>query len=432
MNLYNLKKIVIILNEIFLSLACKLKSPYLCAMSWKVSLFFTNFYNRSKLNKKILVLYRSYGINDLEKLKEDEKNEYSFLYFPRTNFKIIFNYFFSKVDHDLSDDKYFSEKKEINDAKKKYKIFIYETLKIFNKKKKFLAIISFNYRYRAEKELHAVCKPLNIKFIVFQKESLHYSDDSEITKSYIKTNSKNGSYKGDYLVVYTEGMKNVLISASIAEKNKIFVTGMPRADNYYKQFELLKKHILYLLPSWRPPLELEREFFLNQKYYGESVTKIILKFAENNPYEKIIIKTKLSKNNLVNLDDLINKKKIKNVLIKKGGDIESLIKDSKVVIGFQSSALIESIILKKPIIIPYFNLNKSEKFKKCILKLEEFSYYAYDENSMNNYLNDICINKIEFPKVDETKRKKIINHYIGNSDGKSASRLLDTLNKILI
>ena len=51
---------------------------------------------------------------------------------------------------------------------------------------------------------------------------------------------------------------------------------------------------------------------------------------------------------------------------------------------------------------------------------------------MNNYLNDICINKIEFPKVDETKRKKIINHYIGNSDGKSASRLLDTLNKILI
>jgi hypothetical protein len=109
-----------------------------------------------------------------------------------------------------------------------------------------------------------------------------------------------------------------------------------------------------------------------------------------------------------------------------------LIKDSKVVIGFQSSALIESIILKKPIIIPYFNLNKSEKFKKCILKLEEFSYYAYDENSMINYLNDICINKIKFPNVDETKRKEIINHYIGNSDGKSASRLLDTLNKILI
>ena len=60
-------------------------------------------------------------------------------------------------------------------------------------------------------------------------------------------------------------MKNVLTSASIAEKNKIFVTGMSRADNYYKKCEPLKNHILFLLPSWRPPLELEREFSLDQK-----------------------------------------------------------------------------------------------------------------------------------------------------------------------
>ena len=61
----------------------------------------------------------------------------------------------------------------------------------------------------------------------------------------------------------------------------------------------------------------------------------------------------------------MNNKNLKNVSIKEFGNIASLIKDSKVVIGFQSSALIESLILKKPIIVPYFNVNNSEKFKRC-------------------------------------------------------------------
>ena len=431
MFLKRIKKITIKLNEIFLSTACKLNSPSLCAFFWQIDLFLINFKNTSNLKKKILVLYKSFGSIDLDSLRNNENNEYNFLYLSRKSIKIIFSSFFSNIDHGLTDDIYYSKNTSVIEAKKKYRKFLEEKLKIFNKKNNFLAIISYNYRYRHEKELHAACKPLNIKFIVCQKESLHYGDDSKVTKLYIDTNSKNGKYEGDYMFVYTEGFKRIMISSSICDESKIIVTGMPRADYYYEDLKLSKKHILYLLPSWRPPLSIENEFLLDQKKYAEQITKIILSFAESHPNEKIIIKTKMEKNNLILLDDLIYNRKLKNVFVVKGGNIATLIKNSKVVVGFQSSALIESLILKKPIIVPYFNINKSKEFERCTLNLRECSYYANSESLMKDLLSDICDNKIGFPSIEDIKRKNIINHYIGNSDGKSSNRLLVALNKIL-
>ena len=430
MFIQKIKKLAIKLNEFFLYLACNLNSPYLCAFAWQIDLILINFKNSSNLKKKILVLYKSFGSTDLDAIKNNNINEYNFLYLSRKSIKIIFNSFFSRIDHGLTDDIYFSKNANVIEAKRNYRKFLEKTLKIFNKKNNFLAIISYNYRYRHEKELHAACKPLNIKFIVCQKESLHYGDDSKVTKLYLETNSKNGKYEGDYMFVYTEGFKKIMISSSISDQSKIIVTGMPRADYYYGNLKLSKKHILYLLPAWRPPLSLENEFLLDQKKYTQQITKIILNFAESNPNEKIIIKTKMKKNNLIFLDDLINHRKLKNVFVIKSGYVGALIKDAKVVVGFQSSALIESLILKKPIIVPYFNINRSKEFEKCTLNLKECSYYVYNEAAMKELLKDICDNKIGFPIIDDNKIKNIINHYIGNADGKSSSRLLKALNKI--
>jgi hypothetical protein len=424
--LYNLANFV---NEIFLVISCKINSPYLTSVSWNISLFLLNFKNTSISKKKVLVLYKSFGSDDIEILKKNKKNEFNFFYFPRKNIKIVFNKFFSKIKHDLTDDKYFSEDKTINSAKIEYRNFLKKTVEIFNKKNNFLAVISFNFRYRADKELHLACKLLNIKFIVCQKESLHYNDQSALTDSYIDINSKNGRYNGDYMTVYTEGYKNVLVKASILDSNKIYVVGMPRADYYYKQLDISRKHILYLLPSWKPPKFLEEEFDL--KNYSNSITKLLLEFAKKNRCEKIIIKTKMSNEEQIILSKILEKNKLDNVILEKGGNAADLIKDSKLIIGFQSTGLIEAIILRKPIIVPYFNISSSDKFKKCTLRLEDFAYYAYDETSMINYLNKFCSNQLDFPDAKNKKINNIINHYIGNKDGESSRRLLNTFNTII-
>ena len=131
------------------------------------------------------------------------------------------------------------------------------------------------------------------------------------------------------------------------------------------------------------------------------------------------------------LISLIKKKNIKNIFIKRGGSANNLIKDAKVVVGFQSTGLLEALILRKPIIIPYIGFELNEVFKKCTLNLNEVTYHAKDNDSMIKHLEDICNNKIHFPIKDKSKVDSIIDHYIGNHDGKSSDRLLSVFNKTL-
>ena len=419
------------LSELLLQFGCILNSPYICSFSWGISLFLLNFKQNKNVNKKILVLYKSFGSEDIEQIKKNEKNDFNFFYFPRNNLKIIFNYFFKEINNDLNDDKYFSSNENIENAKKDYRNFLVKTLKIFNKKHNFNGILSFNFRYKAEKELHLACKILKIKFIVCQKESLHYSDNSPLTELYIKINSLNGEFKGDYMTVYTKKFKEVLIKASIIDSKKIFVVGMPRADYYYKNINPKKKHVLLLMPFWTPRKNLSQQLSFDITKYSQNVTNVILDFALKNPDEHIIIKMKMFDKFDKHLESVIENKNIKNVFIKRGGNANNLIKDAKVVVGFQSTGLLEALILRKPVIVPYAGIKINDMFEKCILNLNEVTYSVKDNASMIKHLEDICKNKIHFPIKDESKVDSIIDHYIGNYDGKSSDRLLNVFNKTL-
>ena len=50
---------------------------------------------------------------------------------------------------------------------------------------------------------------------------------------------------------------------------------------------------------------------------------------------------------------------------------------------------------------------------------------------MTNYLNKLCSNQLDFPNAENEKINNIIDRYIGNIDGKSSRRLLNTFNTII-
>ena len=233
------------------------------------------------------------------------------------------------------------------------------------------------------------------------------------------------------MTVYTKKFKEVLIKASVINSEKIFVVGMPRADYYYQNINPQKKHVLLLMPFWTPRKNLLKKLSFDIKKYSQNVTNVILDFALNNPEEHVIIKMKMFDKFDKHLESLIKNKNIKNVFIKRGGNANNLIKDAKVVVGFQSTGLLEALILRKPVIVPYAGIKINDMFEKCILNLNEVTYSVKDNASMIKYLEDICKNKIHFPIKDKSKVDSIIDHYIGNYDGKSSDRLLNVFNKTL-
>ena len=98
------------LNLLFTKFGAITKSPRICAISWNISLFRFNLKTRIK-KKNILVLYRSFGIEDFTYLSEKEKKKISIFIFPRKQIKIIFEVFFKGINHRLNDNNYITNNK---------------------------------------------------------------------------------------------------------------------------------------------------------------------------------------------------------------------------------------------------------------------------------------------------------------------------------
>ena len=311
-------KFIRLISEILLKFGIITNSPFLCAKAWSLVIFEMNylnsyfFYKRSSenKNKKILVLYRVYGEHDLGYVKNLEENNFNFLFFPRRYIKTIYENFFSSFEEKLSDDNYFSNNQDIEKAKDKYQKFLIKILKILNNSNTLKGIISFNFRYHSEKELHKACEKIGIKFIVCQKESLLFKGEKN---EYIKINKKNGKFSGSNIIVYNENFKKLLVENSICEENKIYVTGMPRADYYFQNVSNSKKnHILFFIPTVRQPYGYKGNFF-NKEDLTTKVTQTLLDFAEKNKKEKIIFKSKIYYATEIALEKLIKKKKFKQL-----------------------------------------------------------------------------------------------------------------------
>ena len=101
------------------------------------------------------------------------------------------------------------------------------------------------------------------------------------------------------------------------------------------------------------------------------------------------------------------------------------------VIGFNSTGLIEALLLKKNILLPYFNIKDEANFKKFTLNLSKFANYAYSKKEMIDCLDKICKKEISFNDNEELYLNKIIKDFIGNTDGQSSLRLKEKLIKIL-
>jgi len=431
-----LGKLFATISPAMLILGTLIKSPFLCSFAWSLSLYQLNYLSNlffrdksKKIKKKILILYRSYGINDFEYIINDKKNECEFLFFPRKNIKLIYNKFFSNLDEKLTDDSYVTDNKKINETKQKYKEFLKEILKIFKRQNKISAIVSFNFRYYTEKELHNACKELDLTFIVCQKESLILKSEKNF---YIKVNSKNGKFNGHYMTVYTEDYKNLLVEGGICPSDKISVIGMPRADFYFKKDnEVKKNHILFLIPTLRQPYGYENEKLFDRDKLTTDVTKTLVEFARKNSDERIILKSKIYYENEKKQELILTDSKLNNCKFVKSGDPKKLINNAKIVIGFNTTALIESLILKKNIILPYFDIKNKSNFLKHTLEINDFVHLAYSSEELMNFLNKICQKKLDFPNVKQNHLDETINKYIGNIDGKSSLRLINSINKFI-
>ena len=324
-----------------------------------------------KKPKKILVLSKSGGIEDLKETFINKKNyDLNFFWIPRKILKKIHKYCFQEI---IINDYYTKIKNpEFIYRKKLFVDTLFRIFKYLDKFYKFDGIISFNIFYYSEKYLDEVFLKLNKKFIVIHKESTFTPIEERCASVvYEKFNDKSSASK---ISVYSEKQKNILIKSKIADKKQIVVNGCPRSDFSFKLRSLEpKKNIIvyYLIEKSRSNNLISKKFSTNWSILYNKTLNWLLEYAKNKPDITLILKGKTGIHN-----KLINKNNFsENCIFIDGGTGEKLLKNAKVVIAFNSTIVFESILANRNLIVPNFNKENIKK-KKKIKKIDNSNNYA--------------------------------------------------------
>ncbi|MDB2618013.1 hypothetical protein N9Y88_05810, partial [Candidatus Pelagibacter bacterium] len=386
---------------------------------------------KGKSRYKVIVLNKGGGTDDLIQSQIKYNKSIIYLQSYRSFFKSIYYSIFNiKNKNNVG-----AYPKESKILKEKYLIFLIKFLTVLKNKHNINAFIGFSFAYFAEKDLQRACSQIKLPFLLLLKESVV----TEFEKKYYiyslkKTNEKFNGYK---IAVYSNLAKKFLTESKYVNKNKVKIVGCSRLEESFSFKNKSPKNqiIYYAIQNDRGlPHKFIKTFgnkffkdfkhhhYYNSKYNWNDLHKktlrVLKKFAINNQETNIIIKKKIG----VDYDhkDYLNLPKNINVIFDGVG--HQLLENSKVIIAWNTTAIMEGIAANRFILLPYYHFNKNNfrKENELILNLKNKNY-GYSEQDFYEKL-DYFIKKRYNKNINYNNRFSL-KYYLGNADNKASLRL---------
>ncbi len=379
---------------------------------------------------KVIILSKSGGLDDIIESQKKYNKNILYLDCPRIFIITIFNTIFG--NQSSNNIKFFSNQLKIQ--KDEYKNFLVEFLKVLKKKYNISAFIGFNFEFKAEVGLAKACDRLKIPFLLLFKESIQSEIEIKYTRHILKKLEKINSYK---IAVYSNYAKKYFTETNFANKNKVEVVGCSRLGKSISYKNKIPKNqiIYYVIENKRGLADPYVEYYgnkffttlkdhkrynskFNWDYLHIKTLKILKKFAINNPKTLIIIKIKTGQSqNTKQYYNLPN-----NIKLKYYGIGHQLLEKSKVVIAWNTTAILEGIAANRFILLPNFN-SKNKNFNKeseLNIKLKDENY-GHSEDDFYKKLEFFVKKKYNANKVNNNKYS--LNYHLGNADNKASLRL---------
>ena len=313
-------------------------------------------------------------------------------------------------------------------------------------------VISANFGYYAQREFAAALAEIGTPFITLQRENVRSPRRVQFWHSVYKTRGKSAERK---ILVYNGIERDLQISSGVIDPNKVIVTGMPRLDRIHRW---RREHagpingagrgqVLFFAFSRREKLTSFRRtpgagVLHNTEEHDEHWQKLsweglsedthgaIVELARRRPDLRVIVKTKGQSRQLHDTFDILNKiaKELpSNLEVVAGGDPFQLIAKSQVVVGFNTTALLEAIAAGKLVIIPRFKEASESARRELILDLGDAVSYA---DSAEQLIEKVC-SSIDQPAVVPVglnlHAKQALRYWVGNDDGAAGRRVLDAI-----
>lgn len=388
-----------------------------------------------KKDIKVLCFGRSIFLDDIAAMaRHSKKIQYLSIHLPY--WQEVFDYFTEKSERKKLTEHNYHVSNYCQEGKRKYYLFMKRLIPELKKYFKFEAVISGNFGYIVQQEVARVCKEKNIPFFVLHKEAIVVLDSYErFVGRY-----KDLKFLGSKILFYNDFAKNGILKQKIdgLTPQKAKTVGVPRLDNYFydkKQkncdISSIKQVTFFSFYPRDSFKHMTKDENILKKIEQRSVEfhKNVMSFAEKHSEYKVVIKTKAASYFIDYVNDIYKSfnRKITNLKITNSDNATDLIKNSSVLLGFNSTIFIEGMIVNKVLISPDFGDILKNKIWSLFDQWPSLIYNIKDYNE----LEDILLNPSKYKISNEPEKNDFLKTYTFSSVGGACNRAEEEIIKTI-
>jgi len=343
--------------------------------------------------------------------------------------------------HVCADDTYISDDADARLAKQKYRDFLSGVWQHLQRRAAIDAVLTGNWAYWAERELGAVLEIAGTPFIVLHKEGIKPPARSKLLQRLFRM--KRGQFMGRRMLVYQEAERQHQIEGDISKPEQIVVVGMPRMDqlhNWRRQAaeglvpsRSEKPLVLFLaflpnnfLPSYSG---LESDLAWNELCRGS--LRAMVQVARQNPDTQVLIRPRGQEFNEtwgILLEIIGHKDTLpSNLTVSIDGDATKLVQAAWVIVGHNTTVLLEGLAAGKQVIVPDFAEAQDERYLGYIVDVGPAAKYPNSEAELVRSVTLSCQGDEVISSELSQERVGSLVRWAGNADGRSAARVQDAV-----
>ncbi len=317
-------------------------------------------------------------------------------------------------------------------------------------------IISGNFAYFAERELHAAAESVGIPFVVLHKENLK----SHARVDYFQDIYRNrrGPFTGRRIVVYNAIEREIQIASGVVSPDRVSVCGMPRLDRSHewrraaagtplpahpsvifftfgaktglpgiRRKNQLPGLILKAHGKYTEPMDPEIERLTWADTLAQTM-RAIADFAAGNLHVRVIMKSKRGYAQRVSFKSVAGQSIPPNIEWVEEGDPMPLLEKAWAVVSMNSTAVLESLATGKTVLTPAYAEAGTELMRPWLADFGPAVERMQSRQQLVQRLTEICSGSAPVvPTALSRDAAETLERWAGNSDGKASERVRNVI-----
>jgi hypothetical protein len=336
----------------------------------------------------------------------------------------------------LDNHRYASDDPAIEASKQDYRRFLLEMWRHFVEIRPIDAVISANFGYFAQREFGAALKEAGTPLVVLHKENVKSPGRVEYWDAIYRT---RGQFEGSKILVYSATERDLQARTGVAAPGQIEVTGMPRLDRIHRWRRRQAKaadddgrpQVLFF-SFWRKEKLTGTGTWEDLSWTGlcDGTHRAVVELARLNPHARVVIKTKAVSQRVDEIWDILRepgRDLPPNLTVISGGDPFPLIAKSRVVIGFNTTALLEALAAGKPVIVPQFAEAEDAGMRQLVIDIGRAVERATSPQELVRMASAHLNAPSATPKELSGVASEALTSWVGNNDGQAGRRVLEAV-----